>query len=182
MLSENNRQSDRSRPTPEEIRGARQAAGLTQRQAAALALIKPSTLSDLERGRYAMPAPTWALLRQGLVSVTAEALLRERLSGVSRILRRERSWQPRRSRNGAPNDGRLYPKLFRAALQISNPRPSLSDIAEWTGFSRWALEAWLKRPTARSHRVMPKSALRLILHELHFHGRIRDDRFLTLIY
>jgi hypothetical protein len=75
----------------------------------------------------------------------------------------------------------LYARKFRAALRVSTPPPTLSEIAEWTGFSKWTLAAWLTRPTARSHRVMPKSAARLIVYELHFRQRLSEDSFLSLL-
>lgn len=50
-------------------------------------------------------------------------------------------------------------------------QPTLEDISEWTGIAIWSLQAWLKPITTRSHRPMPRWALRLIVHEL----RLRDQ-------
>jgi hypothetical protein len=45
-------------------------------------------------------------------------------------------------------------------------QPTLEQIAEWTGINLWSLQAWLKPLTSRSHRPMPRWAIRLIVHEI----------------
>ena len=82
-----------------------------------------------------------------------------------------------------------YPHLCRIAIERGyldsrgkHHKPTLKEIAEWTGLSLHSLKAWLKPITSKSHRPMPRSAIRLILHEfaLHDHSvyrwRIQLDR------
>ncbi len=65
-------------PTPsrEELKCARQAAGITQREAAQLVYISPRTYSDYEQGRLRMRAAIWELLQQKLAVAMSDAQLR----------------------------------------------------------------------------------------------------------
>lgn len=83
----------------------------------------------------------------------------------------------------------LYPHLFRQAMKAGVLRAmgghsevSYQDVADWTGFSIDALRSWTRPKTSDSYRPMPRSAIRLILHE--FKARDQStytwDRLLAL--
>lgn len=61
-----------SEPTPAEVRAARDAAGLTQAQAAALALSSVRTWAKWESGERRISPPAWALfrVRAGLIRLS----------------------------------------------------------------------------------------------------------------
>lgn len=83
----------------------------------------------------------------------------------------------------------LYPHLLRCAIKSGflraiggHTKVSLPMVAEWTGYSVDTLQSWLRPMTSVGHRPMPRSAIRLIIHEL----KLRDqstypwDRILKL--
>lgn len=77
---------------------------------------------------------------------------------------------------------RWYPHLFRTALERGyadrwgkRHKPTLKEVADWTGHSTHTLRAWLKPITARSHRNMPRHAIRLILHEFNLRDHSSYD-------
>lgn len=58
-------------PAAEDLRALRRRLGLTQAQAAALALVSPRAWIKYESGERVIPAPTWALfrLRAGVITL-----------------------------------------------------------------------------------------------------------------
>lgn len=83
----------------------------------------------------------------------------------------------------------LYPHILRTVMQAGFMRSSEGHkpltapmITEWTGYSVDTIQAWLRPRTSSTYRVMPRAAIRLILHEI----KLRDqskypwDRLLKL--
>jgi hypothetical protein len=44
-------------------------------------------------------------------------------------------------------------------------KPTLPEVAQWTGYSLRVLKAWLQPPSSPTRREMPLPAIRLIIHE-----------------
>ena len=72
----------------------------------------------------------------------------------------------------------MYPHLLRQALKAGILRAasghttvSLALLSEWTGFGIDTMKAWMRPKTSTAHRTMPRSAIRLILHEF----KLRDQ-------
>lgn len=61
-----------SSPTPADVRAARESAGLSQSQAAALALVSTRAWIKWESGENAVSLPAWTLfrLRAGIISMS----------------------------------------------------------------------------------------------------------------
>jgi hypothetical protein len=59
-----------------------------------------------------------------------------------------------------------YSSLCRAVLASMDPRPTIDQLCDWTGLREHALRSWLRAPTSKAHRPMPRYALRLIAYEL----------------
>ena len=64
-------------PTAEQIRDTRACLGLTQAEAARVALVSTRAWVKYESGERAIPAPTWALFRLRTRLITLSALDRE---------------------------------------------------------------------------------------------------------
>lgn len=174
-------------PQASAIKQARLAAGLTQRQAAALLPISPRTLQDYEQGRHRMPVDRWELLQLRLEGTRAEDLLRQRLSAAARrfsqglgAISASVPQLPDSPGNGAGDRDSRYADVLHAALDAAQPRPTLEQLAGWTGLGIWALRAWLLPPTSAAHRRMPRYALRLALWELAGRDRIRAEWIVLL--
>jgi transcriptional regulator with XRE-family HTH domain len=133
-------------PSPETIRRARRAAGLTQRGAAALIGISHRTFPKYEQGEVRMRPDRWELLKQKLAGETAEALLQRRLEETVRRFRAglgARRGRPFRGRASTVDDNR-HAALLRLAIASCTPTPSLEELAHVTGYSVHEIRAWLK--------------------------------------
>lgn len=78
-----------------------------------------------------------------------------------------------------------YPRLFQKARERGivlrdggHYTPTLEDIADWTGHSVRTIKSWLHPPSRKSHRKMPRSAIRLVLWEFLAHDHCRSGHSL----
>lgn len=163
-----NESSSTRSPTPEMIRRAREAAGLSRREAATLTSISPHTFSGWERGRYRIRPDRWLFLLHEFAGVRSEraAQVESLLAEIGARIHDRRSATLLDVTSRGPHRSPRYSDTVSAALRLIRPRPTYHEIAEWTGLSYSAIKSWMLRHDARHHRPMPRYAARLILLEL----------------